>query len=460
MGKKVKAVLRLDVPFSSDPPQLTSEAVGLPRIVRRVAHSFVMDSTILDSADARLQRAGVTLAHRVSDGIGEWFLSAPAWVPHLPEELVEPVDAAGDLPGQIGRVIRPILRRGVLGTLAAVHLERTEWSLRDAEGGEAAVVRDDRVTISRSGIITARYREIEITPITDLTGQQRDFLLSAGLAAGATVVDRFPTLRHRIGAPASGLTGFPKPREVGRDATLEEFVTAVFARHLAAVVRADLDRRGAGGDDLGELDDRLWAFGRDLRGLASVLEPSWREQTERLLAGLPFESAADADAPVLDIIDALIGAVRAPRLGDLSQLPAARVLFDKAEQATLILADRCRHLDTTSGDDAWAAALKAAEQLEVVLAVAAPVMPKEHSKMSRRLADVIASLRSAVRGSFVGDPELDGLSVQQAYQLGRETERKRLGVAAVRQDFVDGWPKVFKEARKLVEKARKRERVR
>lgn len=458
MAKNRKGVLRLDVPFSSEAPRLTSEAVGLPRIVKRTAHSFEMDATILDAPDARLQRAGVTVAHRVVNGLGEWYLAAPSWAPHLPEVLTVPLDAGGDLPENFGTLIRPILRRGVLSTLAAVHVERTEWALRTDDGEDAAVVRDDRMTINRSGIITARYREIEITPTGALTGQQRDYLLSAGLAVGATVVDRFPSIRHRIGAPASGLTGFPKPRDVGRDATLEEFVTAVFAGHLDGIVRADLDRRSGDRDALGDLDALLWDFGRDLRGLASVLEPSWREATEHHLDGLPFNSAADAEGPVIDVIEALTGAVRAPRLGDLSHLPASRVLFDRAEQATLILAERCRNLSVDAPDEAWQGALRAAEQLEVVMGVAGPMMPKERDKLANHLADVVDALRASAHGSFVGDPELDGLSVQQAYQLGRQTERKRMGVASVRQDFVDGWPDRFRRARKLVDKARKRER--
>ena len=61
MGKKGKrrAVLRIEVPFTSDPPVLTSDALGLPRLLRRPAASFVMDVTVIDAADGRLLRDGV-----------------------------------------------------------------------------------------------------------------------------------------------------------------------------------------------------------------------------------------------------------------------------------------------------------------------------------------------------------------------------------------------------------------
>lgn len=457
MGKKRRAVLRLEVPFTSDPPRLTSEAVGLPRILRRPAASYTMDVTILDVDDARLLRAGVTVAHRVIDGLGEWYLAGPSWAPHLPEEQVEPLGASGDLPEQYARLLRPLVRRGVLGTMAALHCERDEWALRTSEGQIAAVVRDERVRIRRSGITTARYREITITPSEHLTGQQRDFLVSAAMSVNATVVDEYPSIRQRLGAPATGLTSFPLPRETHRDSTLEEFVASLFAEHLQGIVRADLARRSSGGEDLSELNDRLWAFGRDLRGLAPVLEPSWREATERALSGLPFASPAEVETPLLDVIDALVGAARAPRLGDLAHKPAAELLYQRAEQATFILADRCRALRADSTDEQWQGALRAAEQLEVVVAVAAPLFPKVVTRILRRLGDVTQELRRCALGAFAGEPALDGLSAAQAFALGRDTERKRAEVKRHREAFIERWPDRVLEARRLMRRAKKSE---
>ena len=457
MGKKRRSQLLLELPFSSEPPVFTSAAVGLPRIMRRPAASFTMDITILDSADARLLRAGVTVAHRVVDGLGEWCLAAPGWEPHLPAERIEPLGATGDLPDEFGRLIRPIVRRGVIGTLAALHCERDEWALRTSEGTVAAIVRDDRVTVRRSGMTTARYREVTITASQPLTGQQRDFLASAALSVNATIVDEFPTLRQRIGAPATGLTGFPARGPLHRDASLEEFVTWVFTNHLGEITRADLRRRGGDPNDCAEVTDRVWAFGRDLRGLASVLEPSWREETERLLAGLPFTTAGEADGTVLDVIESLVLAVRAPRLGNLSQKPAAQVLFERAEQATMILADRCRTLEANAADDKWAGALRAAEHLELVATVAEPLFAKPLRKLLRQLGEVVDDLRAADGATSL--PEFDGLSAAQAFQLGQESERKRALVAKARRDFIHEWPERVVEARKQLKKAAKKIRA-
>ena len=142
MGKKAKrrAVLRIEVPFTSDPPVLTSDALGLPRLLRRPAASFVMDVTVIDAADGRLLRDGVVVAHRVVGGIGEWYLSAPRWSPHLPEECTRPLGTSGDLPVELAHRLRPLIRGAVLGPIAALRCTRDEWALRDAEGGVAAVV--------------------------------------------------------------------------------------------------------------------------------------------------------------------------------------------------------------------------------------------------------------------------------------------------------------------------------
>jgi hypothetical protein len=40
--------------------------------------------TLLDAPDHRLIRSGVLLAHRVLDGRGEWYITAPDWQPLLP----------------------------------------------------------------------------------------------------------------------------------------------------------------------------------------------------------------------------------------------------------------------------------------------------------------------------------------------------------------------------------------
>lgn len=459
MAKKGRptGALRFEVPYTSEQPKLTSAAVGLPRLLHRPGASYEMAVSILDAPDGRLLRAGVVVAHRVIRGGGEWYLSAPGWEPHLPAERVEQMAGNGDLPRDFARLLGPFVRGAVLSPIAILTSTRDEWALRTDGGETAAIVRDEKVEVHRDRAVVSRYREVTVEPTDHLTGQQREFLLSAAQAVQATVVERFPTIQQRIGSPATGLTSFPVARPLRRDATLEEFVATLFARHLGDIVRADLDRRTGDTEDVGLLNDRLWAFGRDLRGLAPVLEPGWRSSVEHLLRGLPFETSHDIEQPTMDVIDALIVGARAPRLGDLSQWPAAQVLFERAEQGTVILADRCRSLSVTGADEAWQAALMAAQQLEVAASVLAPLMPKVMGKLLRKLDDVLDELRHASHGTHPGAPDLDGLSPTQAYQLGLDYERARSETVFRRHSFVHQWPGRAAEARKLIAKAKKKQ---
>lgn len=449
--------IRFEVPFGSEPPPLTSRAVGLRRLVRRPAGSYSMDCTVLDASDGRLLRAGVVVAHRVINGTGQWYLSAPSWDPHLPAEQVEPMSGTIELPERFSRLVKPLARNAVMEPIAVMSCKRDEWALRDDDDETVAVVRDELVRVHRDGDLSSQYREVTFTPKASLTGQQREFLLSAAQAAGSTVVRQFPTTQQRLGAPATGLSGFPTPRELSPQATLEEFVTAIFAEHLGCIVRADLDRRASGSDDVSALNQCLWQFGRDLRGLALVLEPSWREGVESLLRGLPFAAVEDVEQPTLDVIDALVLGARAPKLGDLSQQSAAAVLVERAEQATYILGDRCRSLTAQSPNEAWQAALRAAEQLQVAANVSLPLMPKVMGKLVDLLEDVLGDLRVANKGVRAGAPELDGLSPEQAYQLGQDSERSRSTADEYRRAFIAKWPARAAEARELIAKTKKKQ---
>lgn len=457
MGRKwgQRAVVRLEVPFTAEAPVLTSEEVGLTRLVRRPTASFELEVTILDAPDGRLMRDGVVVAHRVMGGFGQWYLAAPRWSPHLPELYTEPIESIAELPANIARRVRPFVRHSVIGPIAALLARRDEFALRNAQDETVAIVRDERVRVRRGGVITARYREVTIWPESELTVDQLRHLLLAATNINAVRVDKFPTLERRIGAPLTGLSNFPSPRKITPDDTLEDFVSSVFGHHLLAIVEADLDRRGHDYDDLSLVNDRLWAFGRDLRGLATVLEPAWRESVESLLVGLPFPTPVEIETATLGVLDALVGAVHAPRLGDLARKPAAQVLFQPAQQGAAILGERCRALSVDGSDQTWQAALRAAEQLEVAALVARPLYGKRLRKLVKLLDDMIDELRDCALGPFRGEPELEALTVRQAYQLGVDTERARGAVAARRTAFIDSWPKRAVKARKLMKKARK-----
>lgn len=453
MAQPRRQSIRFHVPFTVAAPAMVSDAIGIARI-RQHGPRPVEGITVIDAPDNRLLRSGVVVAHHVSDGRGEWSLSAPTWAPHLPDRCVEPVDASLDLPDEFARLVRPVARGAALGPVANLSVERHEFSLVDAADEPLAVIGDDQVTVRRGGVTTARYREVTITPGKELTPQQAEFIIDSMESVSATPVDRFPTLQQRLGPPATGLTDFPEPEPVLRGATMEELVVSVFARDLQDLVESVLDLEAGALDDVRPVNAQLALVRRDVRGLAHVLEPAWREAVLDHLGPVPMRDRADVLAAAIAVIDALVGAVHAPRLGDASTEPAGELLFRRAAKGIYILADRCRGLEADSPDPQWESGLLAAEQLALAAGVAAALPSRPVAKILRLLDETTAHLRECLAAPEVLD--VDDLTPAEAFQLGRVTERHQQGVSRARESFVRRWPDRVTKLRKLLDKAKAR----
>lgn len=434
------------LPVDAGPPPLVAEAVGIERIVAHPSASYDMVVTVLDSEEGRLLRADVVVAHRSRDGEGEWYVSSPTW-PGLPDEVAYELDSSGELPPQIRRRLNLFLRRAAIAPFATMELERRAFTLRGLDG-DLVDICDDVVTIIRDAQVRSRSREITMVPRVKLDGQQREFIHSAMAAIDAVPLDRLPTLQERIGAPATGLTSFRPPLGIDKDMSLEEFVSEIFLMHLHRLMLSELE-------DTPEVTrEELSLIFRDLRGLSPVLEPSWREALEVDLKALPSAVDDDREPILLRVIDALVSAVRAPKVGDVGGEPARKVLFARTEQALLILFDRCRALSKTSSDEAWAAALRSAEQLDAASAILEPLFEKPLRKARRELETVLDGLRLSVRPPV--DIEVVGLSPAEAFQLGRDVEHAQWSVDRARRLFVESWPDRVPKVRKALVKMRKK----
>ena len=79
--------LRYELAWAADRPVLTNPELGLDVLVDRgTSYSFTSDITLLDSTDRRLLRAGVVLAHRVIEGIGEWYMDCLLYTSPSPRD--------------------------------------------------------------------------------------------------------------------------------------------------------------------------------------------------------------------------------------------------------------------------------------------------------------------------------------------------------------------------------------
>ena len=443
--------IRFDVPFAAPSIAVVSEAAGLMSDSDGQTPRTAVRTTVIDTSDHRLLRSGIVLAHHLSESVGHWSLEAPAWAPRIPAHAVEPVGRAMDLPDTFGRLIRPITRGRTLGPVAVLETDRLTRALRARDGAELACLRDDSITIRREDGPPTRYREVVVEPTPAMTPQQFEFVITSLAAAEGSPTRSFPTLQQRLGPPASGLTDFPAPWPLGKDATMEELVTAVFADDLRELTFAMLDLQASPGGDAAALRHCLVRVRRHLRGLAHVLEPSWRESFE---ADLPADAADPAAGSIevgLATLDALVGAVRAPRLGDQALEPAGQLLFRRADQAFRILADRCDALTVDSPEGAWRAALMAAEQLEASADVALALPGRVTAKLARRLWSLCAELSGCIESGIT--PSIEGLGPDEAFEVGRAEGRAAADRAAARRRFTKRWPEWHADVRRLHTKA-------
>lgn len=442
-------VLRFQVPYTADPPQLRSEAVGIAR-VRRGAAVVSLDTTLLDTVDNRLLRAGVVVAHRVSQGRGEWFLSAPGWS-HLPEAETADIGDHAELPARFAHLIRPFTRGALIGPVASVHSDVQSFTLLDADEESVADIADEQVTVRRGGVTTARYREITIATTRRASVQQRHFVIDAMLAISASPVSDFPTLQQRLGPPATGPSDFPAPHPLHRHATMEELVTHVLARDLRRILDAEL---AALSGDASDLREALSQSHDHIRGFAHALDPEWCTATMEALDDARGSDPSDAAEATNRVVDAFVTAIRAPRLGDVSHREAAPLLLGRAEQAMAILADRCRVLDPANSEESWTAAHQAADQLAASAAVAGRLLGRRGAKALEVLTEVRDELSRCIGTDPVVDPS--GMSPAEAFEAGRAVERTRQERLAGRAAFVGRWPRHLARITKQLKRAREK----
>ncbi len=455
MATKALPELRFELDFDAASPTMTSAAVGIDRVSHLPSEAEHRDITVFDSEDERLLRAGIVMAHRTVAGRGEWYLAAPSWQPRLPTERVDPLSAKGGLPEEFVRMIGPIIRRAALGPVAALDCDRRDYLLRTHDKVELALISDEKVTVRRDGSTVRRYRQVSMMPTAQMTEKQMESVLAAMQDIHATPVERFPTMQQRLGPPATGLTDFPLTRPLRSNATMEQLVSAVFTADLWSITVLLLDAGRNRRPHVASLNAQLESVQRDLRGLAHALAPAWREKMETLLAGLPFEHLSDAAQVALDVADALVTEVRAPKLGDVGSQEAAPLLLQRAERAAVIMAERCGALTVGSTDQAWEAALGATEILAVSASVAEPILGKPLRRIARRLLAVTEHLRACSSQWDQSEIILDGMTVEDAYELGRQVERVRASSVTERGRFVALWPDRLDELRRLLSKAKR-----
>jgi hypothetical protein len=458
-----------DMPYSAAAPRMINADLGLHNFVARAGQhaGYTIELTLLDAPDHRLIRSGVLLAHRVVEGRGEWYLGAPEWEPLLPAESIQPMGQT-DLPSDFVDLIRPFRRRATLGPVAGLHCERREFAIRDDRGTTMALLRDDKVTVRRGGLTTARYREVRVTPVgSGLCDEQASWLDAAMLAAGGTSVTRFPRLVTRLGAPATGLTDFPDPKPFDADSAFDVFVSQLLSTRLHQIVEADLAVRGGNRSAAAQLAEHAVRLRLELKGLSHVLDPDWVEDLYDELDWIVYDSepaihGSEPREPValdrllvrlrseryLTLLERLVTAARAPKLGESSALPTGQVLNELLQDVVSGLATVAERLTVDGPAETWDDAWAALGRLRGVADVTTHVLNDETVKIQKRLATchrLLADVHGHNTAAAASLAKIVEETPEEAFEAGRRFERELVDARFARAEFLVLWSKTKKK---------------
>jgi len=467
-----------DMPYSSPAPRLINAELGLHNLVARAGEhaAYSIDVTLLDAPDHRLMRTGVLLAHRVVDGRGEWFLTAPEWQPLLPKDRIELMGDA-ELPEEFAYLLRPLRRRATLGPVAALTCERREFALRDDRGGTLALLRDDKVTVRRGGLTTARYREVMITPVgAGLNEAQLAWLDRAFTHSGANRFAKFPRLVSRLGAPATGPTDIPQPREFDPNAPFKRFVSQLLALRLRRIVEADLAIRTGDLRGPAQLADQATQLRLELKGLSPVLDSDWLEDLYDELDWIDHDtSSGDSSggalhqtgrpgAPpdhvvvrmrserYLTLLERLVSAARSPKLAGFDSIqPGGQTTEEVLAALVVSSTERLRRtvedLKVDSPPAAWGEAQRALGQVHWVADLFGHVESAEVERLHELLAEperLLAAVRADHAGFDAAEAAAEQLPPREAFEAGREVERQSRAARRTRKKFLQHWARVEK----------------
>ena len=176
---------KYDVPEDFDLPDLVGAAVLKKAGVASTgsAETHELDATYFDTDDLRLMRNRRTLRRRAGGHDAGWHLKTPADGEGRKEHRV-PGPTGDQVPDELLRLVRTIVRRRPLTPVARLRTHRVETPLCDADGRTLALLAQDRVD-AEAGDERSSWQEIEVE-LVDGDAAVLDAVEQALLGAGAT----------------------------------------------------------------------------------------------------------------------------------------------------------------------------------------------------------------------------------------------------------------------------------
>ncbi len=455
-----------------------------------------MDATYFDTENLNLLRWGITLRHRTGGGDDGWHMKVPADPSgHSSARDEIRVDKqAGSIPLELAAIAAPLIRRQEIVPMARVHTERKPFTVSGKSGTPILEVVDDRVEVTGTGpVVTFREVEVELlgdsAEAVDLADEIGQALRGAGARPSSLSKAAQALGRRAVEPPDVPELKYPDPSAPAVDA-----LQAIFSRYVRDLLLADVGVRRDLPDSVHQMRvscRRLRAALATFRSLldsesASFLreELAWLatelgqvRDTEVQLATLGNDiDDEDSRAFVVAYLDQRLRAARSSALAalrsdrhdflleDLILLVSEPPVGPRAFEATGSTLAECvnkpwrklhRSVDATNIDSSaeqWHRVRIQAKKARYAVEAVAPIFGQGFRRLGKSLSWVTDTLGSR-QDAQVSIHTLQDIAATApaavAFRLGvRAAQYQVAGDEDVRA-FLDRWPDIAREARKL-----------
>lgn len=480
--------LKLVVPPTFRMPEL--DAI-VPGVNAAVQEPRFLEATYFDTADLRLARWGASLRHRAGEGWTVKLASGRTADVLLREEHSFPGEDPGAPPVPAVDLVRAFSRTASLVPIAHVGTLRTPTLLLLPDGTPVAEVVDDDVTVRTDGVVSGRFREVEVELDEgcphDLADAVERRLRSAGAGVAAALAKHLRALGYSA-SPDREIVVPELPAKPSAGDVIRRAIASAVERLILhdAVVRLDTDPEGV---HQARVSTRR--LRSDLRTFAPLLDPDWVAATrdelrwlgdvlggardtdvllDRLRArveDLPEAeqpggavildaltlSDKEAHAAVLDamrsdryalVLEELVAAALDPPLTPAADAPAAEVMPALARGPARALRKAVKRAGDDPPDEVLHAIRIRAKRARYAAEAVAPAVGKEATRYAELAAELQGLLGehqdAVVAGTWLREWAASSASADAAFAAGTIAGLERAEAADLRR----GWRKVWR----------------
>jgi CHAD domain-containing protein len=460
-----------------------------------------LTATYFDSPDLRLARAGASLRFRRGDA-EPWTVKLPADVPGVRHEISR-AGAPGTPPSDLVALVTAYSRGAPLTPAVVLRTVRRAYELCDGDDETLAELADDTVSVLDGRRVASKFREVEVERKAGgrkLLDRVERELRAAGAVAGPFT----PKHVRALGPAAAEAPDLLPPEPLPGKPRAADVVTAAIRRDIARLLGHDALvrlRAPVGEDDTAVHQMRVGCrrLRSDLRTFGPLVDPEWGRQlrgevgwladllgaardAEVLRARLQRTASADPLSPpddaavaridadlaarhedalveldsalgsdrYLKLVDALVGATRAPKLTSTAQGLAREVLPRLVSRPWRQFAygnrgvEGAADLDALAPDGRWHAVRIHGKRARYAVEAVAPVVGGPAEELSKALGavqDLLGEHQDAATAATtwlsvaLADPDDHALAVT----AGRLYERERAAIRAIRTEFPGAW---------------------